>query len=92
MSLFSVCLLVFIYMFFLNPNSVISFEPLLSSLRSCIKYPETEVRLFTALDCSLPHSLRSSDPRSIRQDLHKLAEKLPVVVGRAGQTVTGVFS
>lgn len=71
---------------------MISFEPLLSSLHSCIKFPETEVRLFTALASSLAHSLRSSDPRSIRQDLHKSAEKLPVVVGRAGQTVMGVFS
>lgn len=83
MSLFSVCSLVFIHVF-LNSNSMISFEPFLSSLHSCIKCPETEVRLSTALDCSLPHSLRSSDPRSIRQDLHKSAEKLPV--GRAGQT------
>jgi hypothetical protein len=39
-------------------------------------YIEMEIGLSAELDCSLPHSFRSSDPRSSRQDLHRSTEKL----------------
>lgn len=75
--IFSMCLLTFIYIVswsspsdnvFLNLNNfpgIIAFF-----VKLCIKrntYTETEIKLSTTLDHSLPHSFRSLDARSWRQ-------------------------
>lgn len=43
-----------------------------------LKHIEKKVRLSSALDCSLPRSFGSLDPRSGIQDLHRSAKKCTV--------------
>lgn len=71
--LFSMYLLVFIYMlFWTQPTSLGS---LLSFLHPCIKVRWNWGRLSTTSDCSLPHSFRYSDHLKFsRQDLRRPAE------------------
>lgn len=38
------------------------------------KNTESEVRLSVSLDCSMPHSFMSSDPRLNRHDHHRMIE------------------